>query len=63
VQRTLIEGQMLPAPLSRDYPNCPVERASNAVLDHAHKLAEVELEKAYATTTLAQIAETAVAMK
>jgi DNA-binding IscR family transcriptional regulator len=63
VQRALIEGQMLPAPLSRDHPNCPVERASNAVLKHAHRLAEAELEKAYAATTLAQIAETAVATK
>lgn len=63
VQRALIEGQMLPAPLSRDHPNCPVERASNAVLEHAHRLAEAELEKAYAATTLAQIAETAVATK
>lgn len=63
VQRALIEGQMLPAPLSRDHPNCPVERAANAVLEHAHRLAEAELEKAYAATTLAQIAETAVATK
>jgi len=61
VQRALIEGQMLPAPLSRDHPNCPVERASNAVLDNAHRLAEAELEKAYAATTLAQIAATAIA--
>lgn len=63
VQRALIEGQMLPAPLSQDHPNCPVERASNAVLEHAHRLAEAELEKAYAATTLAQIAETAVAIE
>lgn len=63
VQRALIEGKMLPAPLSRDHPNCPVERASNAVLEHAHRVAEAELEKAYAATTLAQIAETALATK
>lgn len=61
VQFALIEGQMLPAPLSKDHPNCPVERASNAVLEQAHKLAEAELKKAYRTTTLAHIAETAVA--
>ncbi len=63
VQRALIEGQMLPAPLSRDHPNCPVERASNAVIDHAYRLAEAELEKAYAATTLAQISETAIEKK
>lgn len=63
VQRALIEGQLLPPPLSRDHPNCPVERASNAVLEHAHRVAEAELEKAYAATTLAQIAGTAAATK
>ncbi|MDL2410680.1 Rrf2 family transcriptional regulator [Rhizobium calliandrae] len=60
VQKALLEGQMLPAPLSSDHPNCPVERASNAVLEHAHKLAEAELEKAYMATTLEHIAKTAV---
>lgn len=63
VQRALIEGQMLPAPLSKDHPNCPVERASNAVLKRAHSLAEAVLKKAYSETTLAHIAETAVAAK
>lgn len=63
VQRALIEGQILPAPLSRDHPNCPVERASNAFLENAHRAAEAELEKAFAATTLAQIAETAIATK
>ncbi|WP_092818252.1 Rrf2 family transcriptional regulator [Agrobacterium fabrum] len=63
VQRALVEGQMLPAPLSKDHPNCPVERASNAVLERAHCLAEAALRTAYSETTLAQIAETAVAAK
>lgn len=60
VQRALVEGQMLPAPLSKDHPDCPVERASNAVLERAHRLAEAALKKTYSETTLAHIAKTAV---
>lgn len=63
IQRALVEGQMLPAPLSKDHPNCPVERASNAVLERAHSRAEAALTTAYSETTLAHIAATAVATK
>lgn len=59
VQRALDEGTVLTAPLSRDHPTCPVERASNSVLEAAFFAAEAELVARYAATTLAQIAELA----
>lgn len=61
VQRALHEGTILSAPISRDHPSCPVERASNSVLEEAHAAAESELLKKYAATTLAEIAKIAVA--
>lgn len=61
VQRALHEGSILSAPVSRDHPSCPVERASNRVLEAAHTEAECHLLKKYATTTLAQITEIALA--
>lgn len=60
IQRALNEGAILPAPLSRDHPSCPVERASNSVLQMAHAAAEKELLERYAATTLRQIAEMAI---
>jgi len=60
VQRALNEGAILPAPLSRDHPSCPVERASNSVLQMAHAAAEKELLARYAATTLREIADMAI---
>lgn len=59
VQRALTAGTILVAPLSRDHPSCPVERASNFVLEEAHAAAESQIVAKYAATTLAQIAEDA----
>jgi DNA-binding IscR family transcriptional regulator len=59
VQRALTEGPVLVAPISRDHPTCPVERASNSVLEEAHAAAETQLIAKYAATTLAQIANDA----
>ncbi len=59
VQRALTAGVILNPPVSRDHPTCPVERASNAVLEEAHMAAETQLIAKYAATTLAQIAEDA----
>ncbi|TCL71188.1 Rrf2 family transcriptional regulator [Rhizobium sp. BK251] len=61
VQRALQEGAILTAPISRDHPACPVERASNSVLETAHAAAERQLLEMYASTTLADIAAIAVA--
>ncbi|MGV1757606.1 RrF2 family transcriptional regulator [Rhizobium sp. A22-96] len=61
VQRALHEGAILAAPISRDHPSCPVERASNSILEAAHAAAERELTEKYAATTLAQIAAIALA--
>ncbi|MEZ2405930.1 DNA-binding IscR family transcriptional regulator [Bosea sp. OAE752] len=61
VQRALNEGPVLAAPVSRDHPSCPVERASNSVLEAAHAAAETALLKKYAATTLADIAGIALA--
>ncbi|MBD3844841.1 Rrf2 family transcriptional regulator [Bosea sp. SSUT16] len=61
VQRALNEGPVLAAPVSRDHPSCPVERASNSVLEAAHAAAETVLLKKYAATTLADIAGIALA--
>lgn len=58
VQRALREGSLLPAPVSRDHPTCPVEQASNALLERAHAAAESVLLEQYAATTLADIAAT-----
>ncbi|MGV1804183.1 RrF2 family transcriptional regulator [Agrobacterium vitis] len=63
VQRALNEGPILHAPISRDHPTCPVERASNAILEEAHGAAEIHVTKKYAETTLAQIGEIALAGK
>lgn len=57
VQRALIPGNFLSAPISRDHPTCPVERASNSILEEAYAAAEKLLIEKYARTTLAQIAE------
>jgi DNA-binding IscR family transcriptional regulator len=59
VQRALTDGPVLVAPISRDHPTCPVERASNSVLEKAHAAAETQLIAKYAATTLAQIAKDA----
>jgi DNA-binding IscR family transcriptional regulator len=59
VQRALREGPILSAPFSRDHPNCPVEQASNSVLELAHTAAEKALLEIYAETTLAHIAKIA----
>ena len=59
VQRALNDGAILRAPVSRDHPACPVERASNSVLEEAHAVAEAELMDKYGSTTLARIAEMA----
>lgn len=59
VQRALTKGPILAAPISRDHPTCPVERASNSVLENAHAAAEAHLIAKYAATTLAQIAKEA----
>ncbi|MCI5075768.1 Rrf2 family transcriptional regulator [Oricola sp.] len=59
VQKALNPGAILPAALSDDHPACPVERASNAVLESAHAAAERELMRSYGATTLADIAATA----
>jgi DNA-binding IscR family transcriptional regulator len=59
VQRALTVGTILAAPISRDHPTCPVERASNSVLEEAHAAAETQLIAKYAATTLAQIAKDA----
>lgn len=59
VQRALTAGTILTAPVSRDHPTCPVERAANAILEEAHAAAETQLVAKYAATTLAQIAEDA----
>lgn len=61
VQRALNEGPALAAPVSRDHPSCPVERASNSVLEAAHAAAETALLEKYAATTLADIASIALA--
>ncbi|NEI74681.1 helix-turn-helix domain-containing protein [Rhizobium lusitanum] len=61
VQQALNEGAIITAPISRDHPNCPVERASNAVLEEAHVAAEAQLLAKYASTTLAHIADIALA--
>lgn len=59
VQRALSDGAILRAPVSRDHPACPVERASNSVLEEAYAVAEAELMDKYGSTTLARIAEMA----
>ena len=59
VQRALSDGAILRAPVSRDHPACPVERASNSVLEEAYAVAEAELMEKYGSTTLARIAEMA----
>lgn len=59
VQYALTVGTILTAPVSRDHPACPVERASNAVLEESYAAAETQLIAKYAATTLAQIAEDA----
>ena len=59
VQRALNDGAILRAPVSRDHPACPVERASNSVLEEAYAVAEAELMDKYGSTTLARIAEMA----
>lgn len=61
VQRALRSGAILPAAVSRDHPSCPVERASNSVLEAAHAAAEERLVQIYAETTLARIAKVALA--
>lgn len=61
VQRALNPGTILAAPISRDHPSCPVERASNMVLETAHAAAERQLLEKYESTTLAQIAAIALA--
>lgn len=63
VLRALNAGAILAAPTSEDHPSCPVERASNAVLEKAHAAAETRLVEAYSATTLAQIAQMAVGAK
>ena len=63
VQRALNEGPALAAPVSRDHPSCPVERASNSVLEAAHAAAEKALLEKYAATTLADIAGIALATR
>ncbi|MCJ8521754.1 DNA-binding IscR family transcriptional regulator [Pseudorhizobium tarimense] len=59
VQRALTKGPILHVPISRDHPSCPVEWASNRVLEQAHAAAESYLVRSYAATTLAQIAKDA----
>ena len=59
VQRALSDGAILRAPVSRDHPACPVERASNSVLEEAYAVAEAELMEKYGSMTLARIAEMA----
>jgi len=59
VQRALNAGLILPAPVSHDHPSCPVEKASNAIIQAAHAAAEQQLVTRYAETTLAQIADMA----
>ncbi|SNB72763.1 MULTISPECIES: Rrf2 family transcriptional regulator [unclassified Agrobacterium] len=59
VQRALNAGMILPAPISNDHPSCPVEKASNAIIEAAHAAAENQLLAMYAGTTLAQIADVA----
>ncbi|WP_041527312.1 RrF2 family transcriptional regulator [Paracoccus aminophilus] len=61
VQRALTSGAILTAPLSRDHPTCPVERAANAVLEAAFAKAEAQLVASYGAVTLAQIAASAFA--
>lgn len=61
VQRALNKGAILPAGVSHDHPSCPVEQASNAVLESAHAAAEAKLLEIYATTTLQEIARIALA--
>ncbi len=61
VQRALNAGMILPAPTSNDHPACPVEKASNAIIEKAHAAAEAELLAVYASSTLAQIAQFALA--
>lgn len=59
IHRALHEGPIQAAPISRDHPFCPVERASNSILVAAHTEAERVLIENYAATTLAQIAKMA----
>ena len=61
VQLALNEGAILTVPVSRDHPTCPVERASNSVIEEAHVAAEAQLRAKYASTTLAQIGDMAFA--
>lgn len=61
VQRALHKGAILSAGVSHDHPSCPVERASNAVLESAAAAAEAKLREIYASTTLAEIARIALA--
>ena len=61
VQKALNPGAILPVTHSDDHPACPVEQASNAVLEDAFAAAERELARSYGATTLAQIAEAALA--
>lgn len=56
VQRALTKGSILTAPVSGDHPACPVERASNSVLEDAYGAAELKITEKYAATTLAHIA-------
>lgn len=62
VQRALTAGNILTAPTSEDHPSCPVERASNRVIEAAHAAAEARLVEAYAATTLAQIGDAALGL-
>lgn len=59
VQCALNTEAVLTAPLSGDHPTCPVERASNSVLQNAYSAAEAQLVAIFAATTLEAIAEDA----
>ncbi len=59
VQQALTNGTILMAPISKDHPACPVETASNSILEAAYKAAEKEVMTIYERTTLQQIADLA----
>ncbi|NKN39037.1 Rrf2 family transcriptional regulator [Agrobacterium sp. a22-2] len=63
IHQALSGDSILRAPTSRDHPGCPVERASNFVLEEAFAVAESQVQSEYGSVTLAQIAEMAAASK
>lgn len=60
VHKALSGNSILRAPTSRDHPACPVERASNLILEDAFATAETHIVAKFGSINLATIAKMAV---